>query len=111
MEKAGTGIQRITNACKVNGNNCIFDFTDVFWITIESNKDVGVNVSVNVGVNVGVNSVLDHIKTHQPISAKSLSKYFDKVTQRTIERWIKQLKEDGKIVFKGSPKTGGYYAK
>ena len=103
MEKAGTGIQRITNACRANGNNCIFDFTDAFWITIESNKDVG--------VNVGVNSVLDHIKTHQPISAKSLSKYFDTVTQRTIERWIKQLKENGKIVFKGSPKTGGYYAK
>lgn len=104
MEKAGTGIQRITNACKVNGNNCIFDFTDAFWITIESNKDVG----VSVGVNVGVNSVLNHIKIHQPISAKSLSKYFDTVTQRTIERWISKLKKENKIEFKGSKKTGGY---
>ena len=29
--------------------------------------------------------------------------------QRTIERWLKQLKENGLIVFKGAPKTGGYY--
>ena len=33
------------------------------------------------------------------------------VTTRTIERWIKQLKEDGKIEFRGSPKKGGYCTK
>jgi ATP-dependent DNA helicase RecG len=32
-----------------------------------------------------------------------------KVSQRTIERWIKQLKNENKIEFKGAPKTGGYY--
>lgn len=26
---------------------------------------------------------------------------------RTIERWLKQLKDEGKIEFKGAPKTGG----
>lgn len=29
--------------------------------------------------------------------------------QRTIERWLKQLKEKGLIEFRGAPKTGGYY--
>lgn len=27
--------------------------------------------------------------------------------QRTIERWLKQLKENGLIEFRGAPKTGG----
>jgi ATP-dependent DNA helicase RecG len=29
---------------------------------------------------------------------------------RTIERWIKELKDEGKIEYKGSRKTGGYFA-
>ncbi|MEA3451660.1 MAG: hypothetical protein U9Q83_07120 [Bacteroidota bacterium] len=65
----------------------------------------------NVGVNVGVNSILDYIKIHQPINTRSLSKYFDSVTQRTIERWIKQLKKEDKIEFKGASRTGGYCVK
>ena len=28
--------------------------------------------------------------------------------KKTVERWIKQLKEEGKIEFRGSPKKGGY---
>jgi len=28
---------------------------------------------------------------------------------KTIERWLKKLKDEGKIEFKGSSKTGGYY--
>ncbi|MCK5320009.1 HTH domain-containing protein [Candidatus Parcubacteria bacterium] len=33
------------------------------------------------------------------------------LTRRTIERWINKLKKEGKIEFKGSPKTGGYFIK
>jgi ATP-dependent DNA helicase RecG len=29
--------------------------------------------------------------------------------KRTIERRLKGLKNDGKIVFRGAPKNGGYY--
>ena len=36
---------------------------------------------------------------------------FNGVTKRTIERWIKQLKDEDKIKFLGASKTGGYYAK
>ena len=31
------------------------------------------------------------------------------VTNRTVERWIKQLREENKIEFRGAAKTGGYY--
>ena len=30
--------------------------------------------------------------------------------KRTIERRVKQLRDDKKVVFRGAPKTGGYYA-
>jgi ATP-dependent DNA helicase RecG len=28
---------------------------------------------------------------------------------KTLERWIKQLRNEKKIIFKGPAKTGGYY--
>ena len=28
---------------------------------------------------------------------------------KTLERWLKKLKEEGKIKYQGSAKTGGYY--
>ena len=31
------------------------------------------------------------------------------LSRRTTERWLKQLRDDNKIEFKGAPKTGGYY--
>jgi len=30
---------------------------------------------------------------------------------KNIERWIKQLRNEEKMEFRDSPKTGGYYAK
>ena len=52
MEKAGTGINRVTDACLENGNKLSFDFSDSFWITIKSNEDVTENVTENVTDNV-----------------------------------------------------------
>lgn len=71
--------------------------------------DVGVNVGVNAGVNVGVNSLLQHIKDNPGQRAGEMSFAFS-VTRRTIERWLKQLKDQGQIEFRGAPKTGGYFS-
>ena len=59
--------------------------------------------------NVGVNKIYDFINEHQPIKANIISANFPHVTQRTVERYIKELKENNKIEFRGSSKTGGYY--
>ena len=48
---------------------------------------------------------------HQPIKTTAIATHFDTVTKRTIERWIKQLKDEDKIEFIGAPKTGGYFVK
>ncbi|MBX2985078.1 MAG: putative DNA binding domain-containing protein [Bacteroidia bacterium] len=68
------------------------------------------NVGVDVGINVGVNNVLEIIEKTPGINSKGISFNFD-VTQRTVERWIEQLRNEGKIEFKGAPKTGGYFLK
>jgi len=33
------------------------------------------------------------------------------ISPKTMEKWIKKLKQRGKIIFKGSKKTGGYFVK
>ena len=60
MEKAGTGIQRVKDACSSNGNKILFDFTDSFWVTIETNKND--NVPDHVPDNVPDNRLKIIIK-------------------------------------------------
>lgn len=58
MEKAGTGIKRIKEACDENGNQFEFFFSDAFRIEIFTNsneQDVPENVPGNVPGNVPEN--------------------------------------------------------
>lgn len=66
--------------------------------------------SANVGVNVGVNHLLAYIQAHPGQRASEIATAY-KITQRTLERWLKQLKDQNLIEFQGASKTGGYYAK
>ena len=70
----------------------------------------GMAVTVFSAVNVGVNGLLRYIQTHLGQRAGDIVVAF-KLTQRTIERWLKQHKENDQIEFRGAPKTGGYYCK
>ena len=63
---------------------------------------------VSGGVNVGVNYLHAYIQAHPGQLASEMTTA-NKVPQRVIERWLKQLKVDGKVEFKGAPKTGGYH--
>ena len=51
--------------------------------------------------------------TFRIIQAREQAKclYCSQVTRRTIERWLKQLREAERIEFIGSSKIGGYYQK
>jgi len=69
---------------------------------------VEIETGVTGGVNVGVNAILMLIENNPGINV-SIIKSLLNVPQRTIERWINQLKKENKIEFKGAPKTGGYY--
>ncbi|MBL0709652.1 MAG: HTH domain-containing protein [Colwellia sp.] len=118
IEKYGSGISRIKKLCAEH-KLIPPKFEEIqkgSQVTLYKAKqpnekvNVGVSVGVSVGVNVGVNEVLTFIKNNQPTKAKNIAEYFD-VTKRTIERYLKQLKDNKKIEFKGATKTGGYYVK
>ncbi|PHO11972.1 hypothetical protein CPG38_10220 [Malaciobacter marinus] len=66
--------------------------------------------SLDEGVNGGVNDILEFIKNNPNLRAKQISDAIT-VPLRTCERYIKQLKDEDKIEFKGAPKTGGYFIK
>jgi ATP-dependent DNA helicase RecG len=74
----------------------------------------GVNGGVGGGVNGGVNTVSAHllllIQAQPGIKTSELVAQTGKA-QRTVERWLKQLKDNQTIEFRGAPKTGGYYIK
>jgi len=103
VEKWGRGIKLIL------AREPTADFKEVAGIFITTLKRKGAtDVGVNVGVNVGVKSLLEHISTSPGQRAVQFAGVFG-VTTRTIERWLQQLKKEGKIEFRGSPKKGGYW--
>ena len=68
-----------------------------------------INGRASEGVNEGVEALHTLIKENRgkrtPFFTKKLG-----TSEKNIERWLKQLKEAGKIEFHGAPKTGGYYS-
>jgi ATP-dependent DNA helicase RecG len=68
----------------------------------------GLNEGLNGGINGGINRLYDYIEGHpgQRITEMSIEL---NIPGKTLERWIRSLKEQGKIIFKGSKKTGGYF--
>lgn len=62
------------------------------------------------GVNEGVNSLFVLIGKN---GGGRIPYYADLLESpvKTVERWVKQLRKEGKIEFRGAPKTGAYYIK
>lgn len=54
------------------------------------------------------NDIYNCIKQNPGLRLPELSK-LSGTSLKTLERWIKQLRDEGKIVYKGAPKTGGYH--
>ena len=76
------------------------------------NSAITDNVGVNVGVKVGVKEqILKLIKSNEGVNAKTIAIHFPDIVNRTVERYIKELRDSEIIEFKGAPKTGGYYVK
>ena len=66
-------------------------------------SDAGVNIGVNVGVKI-----LEYIRLHPGCRANAIAAAAG-TTVRTVERHIRQLREQEMLEFRGAPKTGGYY--
>ena len=73
------------------------------------NEGGGVNGGVNQGGEVNSKEgLLEIITKTGGLNVTELAERI-KLSIRTVERHIRSLKLEGKIEFRGAPKTGGYY--
>ena len=115
---SGSGYQRIRKAIQ-DYPTMTFEYEesgDGYMVTIgytqqkqNSETNGGVTEGVSGGVSGGVKNLLEFIKLNPGLSAKQITEQLEQPL-RTTERWLKQLKDQNKIEFKGAPKTGGYYS-
>ena len=66
------------------------------------------NGGVNGGVNEGVNEILNYIRMKPGVKTTEITAALG-IPQRTLERWLNQMKKAKKIIFRGAPKSGGYF--
>ncbi|HGU9696919.1 TPA: hypothetical protein ACNBTZ_005174, partial [Escherichia coli] len=64
----------------------------------------------NEGVSEGVNLLFNQIRTNPGKRAPFLVNEL-LVPVKIVERWLKILRDDHKIEFRGAPKSGGYWLK
>lgn len=99
--------QAINLSTKKADSGIFVDFMlEEILLTLKRHLDTS-DVGVIVGANVGV-KILEYIKSHPGCRANAIAEAVA-TTPRTVERHIRQLREQGKIEFRGAPKTGGYY--
>ena len=114
IERWSSGLRRVHAACadakiKVEFKNIKTGFLVIFYRPEFAEKELKKIGGLNEGVNEGVNALFSYIRKNPGKRAPYISRVL-KVPQKTIERWLKNLKIKGKIKYKGSTKTGGYEA-
>lgn len=62
------------------------------------------------GVTGGVSDALAFIQMNPNSRANAIAKALQ-IPLRSVERYLSQLKKDGKIEFRGAPRNGGYFLK
>lgn len=119
-EHLGSGVPRILDfyskevfTISENFIRITFPFENAY-VELDNRTDGAV---VNAAVNAVVNAVEEQNKlivdfvAKNPGCRKPMIAAFLKINVRTLERYIKNLVDNGRITFKGAPKSGGYYIK
>lgn len=106
IEKYGTGISRILKGCKNFGieKPCFEETSNSFKVTLFKQK-------ITEGITEGIKNkddLLAYISATPALRSPQLSKNTN-IHVKTIERWLKQLKLERKVEYRGSKKTGGYF--
>lgn len=106
IEKYGSGFIRIENELK-DYPQLSYEFSEIAnAMQITFFKDL----KINEGMNEGINNLYIFIKNSPSKRVSQIEKELN-IPAKTLERWIKQLKEEDKIEFLGSKRTGGYFVK
>ncbi|MBA3066355.1 transcriptional regulator [bacterium] len=113
IEKWGSGLKRIYDECKAVRVPVEFEVLKSGFLVVFRRKPEWAarkGEGVNEGVNEGVSSVIEYIRQNPGKRAPYIAQALN-VPLKTLERWLKKIKFEGKIRYKGSAKTGGYYIK
>jgi predicted HTH transcriptional regulator len=108
VEYLGSGIPRILRVY----DRSVFSFTDHFLRVVfpfEEGFESSSTEGVNEGVNEGVKRVYAFILKNAGCRIPQIS-HATGISEKTLERYIKLLRDNGKVEFVGAPKTGGYRA-
>jgi Fic family protein len=87
--------------------NSLYKYVDIATETAAKEPGVGVNVGVNVGLKA---DIINKLREQPTLSAKELASLLKRST-RTIERHIRELREEGILVRAGSDKSGYWQIK
>lgn len=113
IERWGSGFRRIVDECNAAGVKVTFENIKTGFVVTFFRPKAEITPSKagkSEGVNEGVKLMVDYIRNNPGQRVPVISQAIN-IAPKTLERWLKQLKAEGKIIFKGSAKTGGYYIK
>lgn len=119
-EHLGSGVPRILEyypkevfSVSENYIRITFPFENTFVELVNQNDDAAVNAVVGAVVNAAEeqNNLIVDFVAKNPGCRKPMIAAFLKINIRTLERHIKILVDNGRLIFKGAPKTGGYFIK
>ena len=117
IESWGRGIQKICDACVkhgadepeylIHGEDIMVKFNALQSAKVEEFKTPNrQSVGLNVGLSVGLDEKVILLITNDPsITMRDIAKELN-VTQRTVERVIKLLREENRIERKGGKRFG-----
>lgn len=108
IEKYGSGFIRIRKELEAypEVDFQVEEIGDGFMVTFRSKAKA--SGGVFEGVSEGVNAILACIRENPGLRIPELSEKL-RMPAKSLERRIKQLREEGRVVFQGAPKTGGYF--
>ena len=114
IEKYGSGFIRIRKELESypEVDFHVEEIGDGFLATFSLFVKIGEGVSEGVsgGVSGGVKILLACIRENPGLRIPELSEKLQ-APAKSIERWIRNLRDEDRIVFRGAPKTGGYFVK
>ena len=100
-----SGIGRIKKYCREYGliEPKFEEIQKGFQVTVYKET---INRNLNEGVNNLFRIIVQNPNCRAPFYARTMD-----TSVKNVERWLKQLKNENKVEFRGSPKTGGYFIK
>ena len=118
IEKYGSGFIRVRGEIKAYPTmEFLYEESgDGFLVSLRYQKQKisssvvreGINEGINGGINEGINALLEYILNAPGKRIPQLAQGLG-IPAKTIERWVADLKRQGRIEYRGSKKGGGYF--